>query len=81
MWPDAATAMARARPPADGHGQGPVRGPGHRPGQGRRDGGAGDGQDQHERAGRLGGDRPGQVALKLVAVQEHDRAAGGSLLP
>ena len=32
----------------DGHGQGPVRGPGHRPGQGRRDGGAGDGQDQHE---------------------------------
>ena len=31
--------------------------------------GAGDGQDQHEGAGRLGGDRPGQVALKLVAVR------------
>jgi AcrR family transcriptional regulator len=30
-------------------------------------------------ADRLGRDRPGQVALKLVAVQEHDRAAGSSL--
>jgi hypothetical protein len=65
----------------DVHGQGPVRGAGHRPGQGRRDGGAGDGQDQHEGAGRLGRYRPGQVALKLVAVQEHDRAAADRALP
>ncbi len=30
---------------------------------------------------RLGGDRLGQVALKRVAVQEHDRAAAGRALP
>jgi hypothetical protein len=64
-----------------GHRQGPVGGVGHRPGQGRRDGGAGDGQDQHERADRLSHGRPGQVAVKLVAVQEHGRAAAGRPLP
>jgi hypothetical protein len=64
-----------------GHGQGPVGGPGHRPGQGRRDGGAGDGQDQHKGASRLARDHPGQVALKPVAVQEHHRVPAGRPLP
>jgi hypothetical protein len=43
--------------------------------------GAGDGQDQHEGAGRLSRDRPGQVVVKLVAVQEHDWVAAGHPLP
>jgi hypothetical protein len=65
----------------DGHGQGPAGPPATWPGHGRRDGGAGDGQDQHEGAARLAVDRAGHFALKLVALQEHDRApAGGPLI-
>jgi cyclopropane fatty-acyl-phospholipid synthase-like methyltransferase len=41
-------------------------------------GGAGDGQDQHERAGRRRGSSPRHIAFKRVAVQAQsaDRVAG-----
>ena len=66
--------------PATGTARAPVGRSGDRPGQGRHDGGAGDGQDQHEGADRLGGDRPGEAALELVAVQEYDRASASASL-
>lgn len=79
-WPPYRLPGDRGSAVGYGHREGAVGGPGDGPGQGRRDGGAGDGQDQHERAGRLGGYRPDQVALKLVAMQQHDCAATGGRL-
>lgn len=81
MWPTPATAMASARSPTTGT----ARDPYGAPATGRDNAAATAAlvmaMTSTKVGGRLGGDRPGQVALKLVAVQEHDRVAGGGPLP